>query len=122
MNLSLGQIIIESKNKELLATFLSDVFEMEILASQDTVTLSKSGTTFSLVDIGSEVTESSVTVNLYTQDKEELHEILKRVQFLGHRLGMKNFNKDTEIFTTDGLNSILLKDTDGRSWKVSQLQ
>jgi len=123
MQLSIGRIILLSPNKDRLASFLSDLFDLEYAIIEDGVLLSNIKMRI-LVREG-KYKKGSDIVDFYVKNTNELEEHLNRVKFAYYRINEDlNFNIDgvTIKRDTDGSQYFDFQDTDGRSWRFTSME
>jgi hypothetical protein len=125
MSLCIGQIALHSKDKNTLASFLSELLEMEMSHSGDAIRLE--GELFNLIIIEdpsmSEV--SNMVVDFFTESFDELKALIQRVEFIKYRYRITFVTDegkvldDVKIHNIGHLHYFFLSDTDGRRWKFS---
>ncbi len=117
--MKLDKIILKSSNIDILGTFLSHLFEMEVESLGVLVTLKNdSGVTFQIEESLESIQTSNTVVELMFDSVAELHNLVQKIQFLEYRLEVENL-KVTEITSDSEVNFFELTDFDNRVWRFS---
>lgn len=125
----LGQIVLFSKDQQRLASFLCDLFELEMEINSDSISLSNGEISFLIIE-RPRLAEcgSSTLVDFYVDTFEELQELNSKIEFLSYRLQSSGESeelisamKKPEIKDLGDVKFFFMTDPDGRRWKVSNL-
>lgn len=123
----LGQIVLFSKDKQKLASFLCDLFELEMEIHSDSISLAHEHINFLIIE-RPRLAEcgSSTLIDFYVNDFEELEELNNKIEFLNYRLESAGESqellqqmKKPEIKDLGEVKFFFMTDPDGRRWKVS---
>ena len=125
----LGQIVLFSKDKQRLASFLCDLFELEMEINSDSISLSNGEISFLVIE-RPRLAEcgSSTLIDFYVDSYDELVELNNKIEFLTYRLQSSGESeellqtmKKPEIKDLGEVKFFFMTDPDGRRWKVSNL-
>lgn len=123
----LGQIVLFSKNSKLLATFLCDLFDLELKPLSDSIQLSDGDVTFLIIERPKLASQGSSTlIDFNVESSSILDELHSKIEFLNYRLsGLAEAESSLhtktapEINDLDGIRFFFMTDPDGRRWKIS---
>ena len=125
----LGQIVLFSKDKQRLASFLCDLFEMEMDINADSISLGDGEISFLIIE-RPRLAEcgSSTLVDFYVDSEDDLNELNSKIEFLTYRLQSSGESeeliqsmKKPEIKDLGEVKFFFMTDPDGRRWKISNL-
>lgn len=125
MSLRIGQIALHSRDKNILASFLSELLEMELSHSGDAIRLENDSFNLIIIEDTSMNTKSSMVVDFFTDSFEELQGLIQKVEFIKYRYRITFVTdegkvlEDVKIHNIGHLHYFFLSDTDGRRWKFS---
>jgi len=125
MTLRIGQLALHSRDKKTLASFLSELLEMEISLSGDAIRLENDEFNIIIIEDTNMSSASSMVVDFFTDSFEELQGFIQKVEFIKYRYRITfvtNEGKvldDVKIHNVGHLHYFFLSDTDGRRWKFS---
>ncbi len=120
MELKLRQILLYSKDVSLLSSFLSDLFDLEVIPTENGAYLENNFFCFLLKEDKKRrsVKTKETIVDLNVSSIHELHELIKRIEFLNYRLDQEMRN-ETEIQTDLDFTFFEIHDPDQRVWRFS---
>lgn len=119
MSFQLGQILLSSRDPQALAQFLSDVFDLEMSVSNDTVKLFSSQMKLLILSAPSNMPVSAhMVLDFEFEGPEELQEFWQKIQFFKYRYHLPD-HLEEKISQTKNSHYFILKDLDGRRWKFS---
>lgn len=125
MTLRIGQLALHSKDKNTLASFLSELLEMEISLTGEAIRLENDEFNIIILEDTQMSSINSMVVDFFTDSFEELQGLIKKVEFIKYRYRITfvtNEGKvldDVKIHNVGHLHYFFLSDTDGRRWKFS---
>ena len=121
MSVSIGQIIIDSANKEKLSNFLSSLIDLEIFPNGEEVILYSDNIRFSIVDRNGDRSHSnSMKVDLHLGDELTLEEVKQRFEFLNYRDSIGKLVDQGDIKDCQTHAFMEFVDFEGRSWRLTQ--
>lgn len=119
MSFKIAQLILFSQDTKRLAQFLSDLFDMELLKLSDGIQLSSSHLTLLVVGPTKKAAgPSDLMVDFEVESAEDLENFWQKVQFFKYRYELED-HQEEKITKTDTMSYFVLKDPDGRKWKLS---
>ncbi len=124
----LGQIVLFTKNKMRLTSFLSDLFDLEIDNSKDSVRLVNEDLSFLIIERDENLNnQGTLMLDFFVSSFDELRHIRDKYQFLNYR--QNSLNQDgtshalsaqaIEIKEAGEMSFFFFTDPDQRRWKVS---
>lgn len=120
MEFSFNQIVLKTKNQELLSAQLSSLFDSEVTIGDYGVLLSQNGPLINIKeDKDLALGQNETTVfEYYISTREELSELLQKVEFFYYR-HQEDFEGvlPPKIISHQGIDSFILYDIDGRLWR-----
>ncbi|WP_127716202.1 hypothetical protein [Halobacteriovorax sp. HLS] len=125
MSLKIGQVALHSKNKLTLASFLSELLDMELSHSGEAIRLEDDNFTLIIIEDPSMSVVSNMVIDFFTDSLEELQGLIQKVEFIKYRYRITFVTdegkvlEDVKIHNIGHLHYFFLSDTDGRRWKFS---
>ena len=125
MSLVIGQIALHSRDKKTLASFLSELLDMELSHSGDAIRLEADSFNLIIIEDPSMSEVSNMVVDFFTESYEELRGLIQKVEFIKYRYRITFVTDegkvldDVKIHNIGPLHYFFLSDTDGRRWKFS---
>jgi hypothetical protein len=125
MSLKIGQIALHSKDKNTLASFLSELLDMDMAHSGDAIRLESDFFNLIIIEDPSMGHVSNMVVDFFTESYEELKGLIQKVEFIKYRYRITFVTDegkvldDVKIHNIGPLHYFFLSDTDGRRWKFS---
>ena len=125
MSLRIGQIALHSRDKNTLASFLSELLEMELSHSGEAIRLENDQFNLIIIEDKAMDAKSSMVVDFFTDSFEELQGLIQKVEFIKYRYRITFVTdegkvlEDVKIHNIGHLHYFFLSDTDGRRWKFS---
>lgn len=126
----LGQIILFSNNSKRLATFLCDLFDLELSPAEDAIGLSNGEVSFLVIE-RPKLAEfgSSTLIDFIVESSDDLDELHSKIEFLNYRLESSGESLTSlqtkelpEIRDLGNVRFFFMTDPDGRRWKISYFQ
>ncbi|WP_372655171.1 hypothetical protein [Halobacteriovorax sp.] len=125
MTLRIGQIALHSKDNKTLASFLSELLDMEISFSGEAVRLSNENFSIIIIEDKNMTGKNSMVIDFFTDSFDELQGLIQKVEFIKYRYRITFVTdegkvlEDVKIHNVGHLHYFFLSDTDGRRWKFS---
>lgn len=125
MTLRIGQIALHSKDKKILASFLSELLDMEISLSGDAIRLTNDSFNIIIIEDQELSGKNSMVIDFFTDSFDELQGLIQKVEFIKYRYRITFVTdegkvlEDVKIHNVGHLHYFFLSDTDGRRWKFS---
>lgn len=125
MTLRIGQIALHSKDNKTLASFLSELLDMEISFSGEAVRLSNENFNIIIIEDQNMSGKNSMVIDFFTDSFDELQGLIQKVEFIKYRYRITFVSdegkvlEDVKIHNVGHLHYFFLSDTDGRRWKFS---
>ncbi|OUR95277.1 hypothetical protein A9Q84_15660 [Halobacteriovorax marinus] len=125
MSLRIGQLALHSRDKNTLASFLSELLDMEMSLSGEAIRLENDEFNLIIIEDPNMSLSTSMVVDFFTDSFNELKGLIQKVEFIKYRYRITfvtNEGKvldDVKIHNVGHLHYFFLSDTDGRRWKFS---
>ena len=130
MSYLLGPHILYSRKATQLAQFLSEILDLEIMASNPSegrILLKGESISFQVIQISAQKLppvdgERDTILTFEVEELSHLNDLLHKVQFMSYRNGdptALNPDKKAILHHEGGEHFFFLKDLDGRRWKFS---
>ncbi|CBW26601.1 hypothetical protein BMS_1776 [Halobacteriovorax marinus SJ] len=125
MSLRIGQIALHSKDNKTLASFLSELLDMEISFSGEAVRLTSEEFSLVIIEDPDMSPKSSMVIDFFTDSFEELQGLIQKIEFIKYRYRITFVTdegkvlEEVKIHNVGHLHYFFLSDTDGRRWKFS---
>ena len=123
--MNVGQIILFSKDKQLLSRFLSDLFDLTPVADDEAIRVLGSNLSFLILEREKlAFTGSSNIIDFFVDSEQELLAMHKKVEFIYYRYSISEKLSDSEPATPSIKESLegkffFITDPDKRRWKIS---
>ncbi len=122
MSLKLRQIVLMSRDKHLLSSFLSELLELDLVPTGEGVRLSGAGFQLLILESGSASSQSiqnaALLIDFAVDSYDALSELQQKCQFFAYRFQLPP-HSEAEIKTMGALSYFILRDPEGRKWKFS---
>jgi hypothetical protein len=125
MSLRIGQIALHSKDNKTLASFLSELLDLDISFSGEAVRLSNDLFSIIIIEDKGMSVKNSMVIDFFTDSFEELQGLIQKVEFIKYRYRITFVTdegkvlEDVKVHNVGHLHYFFLSDTDGRKWKFS---
>lgn len=117
--MKLRQIVVYSQMKEKMVSFLSDLFELDIIPAGDGVVLSGEDLQFLIVHLDKKQNfHESLLLDFECDDLDDLESFWQRVKFHLYRHQFKEENLEA-IQSFGKRHGFYFQDGEGRKWKFS---
>lgn len=128
MAISLGQMILYSKDKKLLSSFLSQLLELETSVNDGDIILSSMYLSLRIVDFTSGNSDfrdedlnysGDLIIDFFVSSEDELKKTMQRVEFLNYC--MKDLLKESsfELKSIGNTKFLEVIDPDNRKWRFT---
>ncbi len=127
--MKVGQIILFTKDKNMLSRFLSDLFDLEPEVDQDAIRVKGSNISFLVIERDKLAQSgSSNIIDFFVDSFEELEAMHKKVEFIYYRYQISEIDESfqipiiPEIKNSPEMSFFFITDPDKRRWKVSNIR
>lgn len=126
--ITLGQIILFTKDKGLMVSFLSDLFDLEIDNSKESIRLVNEDLSFLVIEKKVSNQNTNMMIDLFVSTEEGLHELRDKYEFINYRHQTSSGEtmsvvKSTRLEIQDigEMKFFFMTDPDNRRWKISYI-